>query len=213
MSGNGHEFGWVSLLHWLSAMTALRALPSVVLLVAIAAGGCGSENQNRSPIGQGGSGGGGTIDAGRDAPGDMRQDATGDAADCGCVFEGDAFTLRVSWECFCAKWGCAATKPACSQGLEKRKGYASCGLVTDTLDHIGGPSISVWDSSGALVGKQIASDTTTYACPSDPSVMGNRVRAGRFPEASCEAVACTCVDGGSSCPVPDGGGLDTAAGN
>ena len=114
----------------------------------------------------------------------------------------EGFTLTMSWACFCAKFGCTDREPACASN---RATYPGCGLTTDNFNTVAGPTISVWDESGALVGRQYVSDTTYYQCPSDPSLEASRVRAGRFPDATCSAVGCTCTGGTTTCSSPDAG--------
>jgi len=121
---------------------------------------------------------------------------TGDAGACGCGVQNG--TLTVSWECYCAKWGCTWAIPAC-ESFRNRQIYSECGLIAETVETAGGPWISVWDSSGKLVGSQSGSDTAPYACPSDPSLTAFQLRAGEFPAARCTAMSCSCGDGGTSC--------------
>jgi hypothetical protein len=140
------------------------------------------------------------TDSGADVGVAADADASGDATACDCRVEN--LTLTMSWACFCAKFGCTDTEPACGPN---RTTYPGCGLTADSTDPAGGPYISVWDENGALVGRQYSSDTSEYQCPSDPSQHALRVRAGRFPEASCSGVACTCTDNKTTCAAPDAG--------
>lgn len=150
---------------------------------------------------------GGEKDAGVDqSASDVAGDGAPDAAACGCSLSSDGWTLTMSWDCLCAAYGCAGSKPACG---DHRVSYPSCGLTVDSTDTFGGPSLRVYDETGALVGTQYSSDTSDYFCPSDRSLSAARVRAGRFPAPSCAAEACTCADAGSSCaPATDAGQAD-----
>jgi hypothetical protein len=158
------------------------------------------------------------ADAGADLAADVApdgdRDASGDAAACDCRVDG--FTLTMSWACFCTKFGCSDREPACASN---RTAYPGCGLTADNFNTFAGPSISVWDDSGALVGRQYASDTSYYQCPSDPTLQAGRVRGGRFPDATCGEVACICSGGTTTCGTPDagtdardGGGADAGCG-
>lgn len=134
-------------------------------------------------------------------------------ATCACSLQ---FTpdrqLAMSWDCFCARFGCdrelrAPTRPACES--ERRIDYPDCGLT-----RIVGPSTfglvdPVFDSSGQLVGLTANSDTSPYACPADPALKANSVRGGRYPEPSCRAVTCEpCYAGPFPCPSLDAGARD-----
>jgi hypothetical protein len=178
-----------------SARPALVAFAAFVL-------GCGSVLAE--PDGGAGGQGGSQADSGPDRPIDTAPDATPDgivdAAACDCNVED--FTLTMSWACFCAKFGCAESQPSC---LANRTWYPGCGLTVDTLDTVAGPNIAVWDANGVLVGGQYTSDTSYYQCPSDPSLQAGRVRAGRFPDASCPGAPCTCAEGQTTCAQPDAG--------
>jgi hypothetical protein len=175
-----------------------------IVALAVVVWGCQGGSLNPAPTGQGGAGGSGgatSVDASRDEP-------PRDTADCGCVV--DRFTLIVSWDCYCAM-----STTGCNNfdfGCQNPQAYPGCGLSTQTINTVGGPWIQVRDSSGTLVGAQTSSDTGEYVCPSDPTLKGFTLRAGRFPDATCEAVTCACVDGGASCPPPDAGATDARDG-
>jgi len=142
---------------------------------------------------------GGQRDAGVDQ---SAADVPHDPAACGCELSADGWTLTMSWDCYCRAYGCTGARQACTASTA----YPSCGLVVDSSDTFGGPSLRVYDERGALVGAQYASDTSDYFCPSDRSLSAARVHAGRFPDSTCAAEPCTCVDGGSSCaPAVDAG--------
>lgn len=188
-----------------------RARLGIVVFVAFALG-CGSAlTQPGSNGGSGGQGGGRTdagpdvgvdavADASPDLAADTGPDVSGDAAACDCRVEN--FTLTMSWACFCAKFTCTDRQPACGSN---RTAYPGCGLTADNLHTVGGPWISVWDESGALVGRHYSSDTSDYQCPSAPSLHAAQVRAGRFPDATCAEVPCTCTGGMTTCAAGDGG--------
>ena len=154
--------------------------------------GCGSALKQPGSDGGSGGQGGSRPDAG--------PDVGGDAAACDCRVEN--FTLTMSWACFCAKFTCTDRQPACGSN---RTAYPGCGLTADNLHTVGGPWISVWDESGALVGRHYSSDTSDYQCPSDSNPHAGQVRAGRFPDATCAEVACTCTGGTTTCAAADGG--------
>src|SRR4051812_38947413 len=109
--------------------------------------GCGNVP---TPVAADGGGGQGGMDSGADVAADtaphQERDASGDAAACECRVED--FTLRMSWACFCAKFGCGDREPACPRN---RTTSPACGLTADNLQNIAGPAISVWDQTGALV--------------------------------------------------------------
>jgi hypothetical protein len=128
-----------------------------------------------------------------------QQGPDGGKGACDCRVEN--LTLTMSWACFCAKFDCTDRQPACAPD---RSIYPGCGLTTDSRNAIA-PLISVWDESGTLVGRQYASDTSDYQCPSDPTLQGLIVRAGRFPDPACAEVPCACTDGGMTCSGPDAG--------
>jgi hypothetical protein len=156
------------------------------------------------PDGGAGGGGGSQADSGpdhpADAPPDAISDGTVDAAACDCKVED--FTLTMSWACFCTTFGCAGSQPQC---LGNRTSYPGCGLVVDSLNTVAGPNLSVWDANGLLVGRQYTSDTSYYQCPSDPTLQAPKVRAGRFPDATCPGAPCTCAEGQTTCAQPDAG--------
>ena len=216
-------------------MASIALLPPCALLFAALIGGCTTQTLNSMPTSDGGtSGGAGTSGnaghgpggetAGRDGAGGMAgggspgtdsgADGTPDPAACDCRVE-DA-TLFLSLACFCAEWGsswgCPDPQRRCTPGTNMSPtAYPVCGLMTETQQTFAGPFLWVWDASGKLVGRQIASDTSMwFGCPSDPSLVARRVRAGRFPDPSCEADACSCVVAGEACVVPaaDAGVLD-----
>jgi hypothetical protein len=125
---------------------------------------------------------------------------------CGCQLEGDAGavqTLTMSWDCYCGTFACpsASSFAVCSPGHF----FTACGLEVFTTDTPGGPERWVFDASGAMVGVELASDSSDYTCPSDPRVRSLRLRAGHFPDPSCPMVECPCVDGGAACGPEDGG--------
>ena len=131
-----------------------------------------------------------------------------DAADCGCHFEGSgpSAVLVMSWSCYCAAYGDDCTRKFASQCTEfrQRLDYPLCGLTVLRVVPAGGPIDDVYDCNGNLVGARIASDTSAYVCPSDPTMTAFRASAGLLPPATCSeldfgvcsASSATCGDGG-----------------
>jgi hypothetical protein len=164
---------------------------SLLALVALGSLGCGS---SLTPA----DGGGDTAQPGVDG-GDAPQH---DPAACGCRIDTDG-TLIMSWDCFCASQGCNAT------GCRGGTGYLACGLTVSVQQGAAGPDLYVTDASGKLVGVQHTADIGFFSCPSDPSLTGGRMRAGQFPDASCNQVSCACPIGEQQCVPPvDGGTSD-----
>jgi len=135
-----------------------------------------------------------------DGGGDVQQHDP--AAACGCRIDDDG-ALVMSWDCYCRTWGCDG-RLACSVGQE-RSDYPGCGLTVVSRQSFGITS-SVYDTSGALVGQTIQSDTTPYTCPTNSALSGAEVRAGQAPAASCAGVACgACTTAAFPCAATDGG--------
>jgi hypothetical protein len=117
------------------------------------------------------------------------------AISCDCHLEQDATeTLVVPWDCYCAyRYDCARTlsDPGSEISGGTRVDYPACSLTTLTIQTPGGPWIWVFDGTGNLVGHQHTSDTAPPAltCPSDPTLASTRIRAGRFPDPTCEPAA------------------------
>ena len=195
-------------------MVGRFASGGVVLAASVL--GCSSPlTQPPIEAGTGGQGGG-RIDAGPDLGVDVVADASSDlaadvvtdaardgsvdAAACDCRVEGSRSRCR--GRASARSSAARIREPACASN---RTGYPGCGLIADNFNTVAGQSISVWDESGALVGRQYVSDTSYYQCPSDPTVQAGRVRAGRFPDATCGEVGCTCTGGTTTCGTPDAG--------
>jgi hypothetical protein len=162
-----------------------------------AAAACGSslpQGGNGGTGAQGGSGGSAGIMGGGGAGGQ-----TVDAADCQCHLgaDGGAQVLTISWDCFCATYGCApANSCADVSGFAvQRTAYPSCKLTAYSIDPAGGPEIWVYDASGAEVGAQLSSDDSTFYCPSDHTLSAFRLRAGTFPDSTCQGSTCGCTAG------------------
>ena len=131
-----------------------------------------------------------------------------DGGSCGCRVEGEGVsaTLVMSWECYCEAYGCRGQFEAVCTDFRERIEYPGCGLTVLRLVAAGGPIESVFDSSGAMVGGSLASDTATYRCPSNPEIETSQVRAGTFPSADCDDRSCgMCATAAPSCYVADGG--------
>jgi hypothetical protein len=133
-----------------------------------------------------------------------------DPAACGCELGTDS-TLTISWDCYCKQYDCTVTQPFadhCS-GATSTLWTQGCGFREISVLTIGGLEQWVYTDAGQLIGAQLGTDTGEYTCPTDPSLHGYVLRAGKFPLDTCEAqTPCPCMDGGASCPtpsVPDGG--------
>ena len=132
-----------------------------------------------------------------------------DALPCAC--EVDAGVMTMTWNCYCEKFGCdwslpPPQRPMCESLV--RVDYPECGLTRHTGTGFG-VFEHVFDSSGRLVGATVVSDTSPYACPSDPQIQANTVRSGRRPEPSCSAAECDgCYTGSFPCSWGDGGTRD-----
>jgi hypothetical protein len=171
--------GWLMVVGW------------VMVFIALGMSGCGGDLSRVN--GAGGSGGGrpGAPDA---------ADAPADPAACECRLDSEG-TLVMSWDCFCAM-GTACSSTKCSYGLS----YIACGLTVTIADQAVGPNIDVRDSSNRLVGIQLVFDIGLYSCPTDPSIYSRTMRAGVFPDPSCDRRTCNCALGTDTCtPAGDGG--------
>jgi hypothetical protein len=134
---------------------------------------------------------------------------TSDAGDCDCHVEGSGFdaVLVMSWSCYCAAYGDGCTRnlaAACNE-FHQRLDYPGCGMTVLRVTPAGGPIDDVFDADGRLVGARIASDTGTYACPSDPAITALKAQSGQLPAATCREVACgACSASPTSCAAADG---------
>ena len=130
-----------------------------------------------------------------------------DPAACGC--QSDGTTLTISFDCFCAHHDCTQPYPAdCSLGSglgTPEVVTTGCGLVEYSIETIGGPSRSVFDQSGHLVGIQGRTDTGPLTCPTDPSVQGYILRSGQFADTRPSATTCVCGGDGGACVQSDAG--------
>ena len=123
-----------------------------------------------------------------------------DPAACGCRIDDDG-ALVMSWDCYCRNGGCDAV------GCHRGPSYLACGLTVSVQGAI--TDIYVSDASGKQVGVQHTADIGFYSCPSDPSLTSGRMRAGQFPDPSCDEVSCACPIDGQQCQVAvDGGTSD-----
>lgn len=79
-------------------------------------------------------------------------------------------------------------------GESSRVDYPACGLTIVSTPTDVGSNLRVFDSSGQLVGEELDADTQSFTCPTDPSFPFTEgalgLRAGRFPDGTCAAVAC-----------------------
>ena len=152
---------------------------SLLALVALGALGC---SRGLAPAADGGDGA-----------------AEHDPAACGCRIDDDG-ALVMSWDCYCASSGCA------SSGCRGGPSYLACGLTVAVQQGAAGPDLYVSDASGKLVGIQHTADIGFFSCPSDPSLRAGRMRAGQFPDPSCDKVSCSCPLGAQQCLVAGDGG-------
>jgi hypothetical protein len=126
-------------------------------------------------------------------------DGQGGAAACGCYIDPAGY-LRMSSECLCQlltaqrcrlspEQIAAEYAPGCGRS---RTDHPACGLLVLRFDSISCPQLYVFDAAnGRLVGVQACSDTSSYRCPSEPSVESVKLRAGRFPHPQCEGTEST----------------------
>lgn len=137
-----------------------------------------------------------------------------DGGPCDCHLEGSGSdaTLVMSWSCYCASYGdgCTRTLPTQCTDFRRRIDYPLCGMTILRVMSAGGPIDDVYDCNDRLIGARIASDTSPYACPSDPSMTAQRARAGTVPAATCSELdhgpcpssVATCGDGGDGGAPP-----------
>ncbi|HLK94078.1 MAG TPA: hypothetical protein VKZ18_29565 [Polyangia bacterium] len=138
-----------------------------------------------------------------------------DAAACDCRIGADG-VLRMSWDCFCAAYGCGNPEQGWCGG--PGQWTTGCGLDVYTWDRFGETQIYVYDKSGTQVGTQMQTGGAGFfECPTDPTLQSATVAGGMFPAASCATSVCPCdpVPGGGvghtfTCPGSDGGSSDAA---
>ena len=186
-----------------------RALVLSLLGLTAACSSSGSSSTARPP-----------ADAALEAGADLRSDASGEAPEgdpsaCGCSLDPQG-TLNLSWSCFCGQSFAACTAPLtvpADCAARVRQDYPACGFtVIITLTGAGLEVPSIYDASGALVGRFAHSDLSGYLCPTDPTMESASERAGQFPASTCRAVSCDpCYAGSFPCPAPDGGTPDAAS--
>jgi hypothetical protein len=134
--------------------------------------------------------------------------APADGGACGCSIDPTTHIMHMSLDCYCAAYGCENAAPAvCAGSTSAQSWTVACDLNVFSSQTFGGPFYWVTDPSGTLVGIQVGSDTTPYACPSDPTLTSLAVRAGRFPDASCAVRDCSC-DAGAGCATPPDASAD-----
>jgi hypothetical protein len=170
---------------------AIGAFATLTALAALAVAGCASKSLTP------------TVDAAADHP-----VAVTDAA--GCMCQADTQTLTISWDCYCQLYSCngieTITNCAGTPGVWTR----GCGFDEYTVDTAGGPEIWVYDQTGKLVGAQMATDDSVFACPDNHGLQRFLMRAGQFRPETCNGVAtCNCADTDASvhaiCVTGDGG--------
>jgi hypothetical protein len=182
-----------------------------LLCGAVAAcGGSLPKGSNGGTGGHGGSGGSAGIDGGGGVGGQ-----TTDATACACNLATDGATqvLTISWDCYCATYGCALANSCAAHNAFRleRTTYPDCGFTTYVGGPAGGPEVWVHDATGAEVGAQMTLDNGYFYCPSDHTLRASRLRAGQFPDSSCQGITCDCVaaaggggtGGSSSCSSTD----------
>jgi hypothetical protein len=139
-----------------------------------------------------------------------------DAGACDCRIGADG-VLRMSWDCFCAAYGCE--NPELGWCGSPGQWTTGCGLDVFTYDRLGKNQIYVYDQTGTEVGTQMqVGGASFFECPTDPTLKSPTVAGGTFPSSSCASVVCPCdpVPGGGvahtfTCPASDGGARDAAA--
>ena len=137
----------------------------------------------------------------QDAFGYVGYDAAA-AAICECG-SGDPNGLRVSFSCYCAKYGCSEPPALCGpSGVQSWR--LACGLI---LVNVTG-ALWVYDSAGQMVGVRRTSDTPEYVCPSDSELKSFDIMAGQIPDAGCPTTSCTCDAGGACAWQRDAGARD-----
>jgi hypothetical protein len=186
------------------AMTTLRVL-TVSVLLASCFDATGVHSIGTFPVTGGGSegaGGGTAVVGGGSAPevgggfgtiGGGTGGGFGTPGPCNC--EVADLKLTMSWECFCAKFGCEQFGPTCGNDIESS---IACGLRV--LELHGPQRTIVIDDADAVVGAAVYSDTLDYVCPDNASLHAFIARGGIFPDAGCSTTACSCADGGVICP-------------
>ena len=159
----------------------LRSIGLLSTLVLVGAAGCSKSLESAD----------GSVDHG----------TISDPAACGCQVVD--YGLIMSWDCYCKHHDCGGRQPVfCPPGGQWTKG---CGLSEYSVQTIGGPSRTVYDANGNLVGAQYGSDDATFSCPTDPTMSGFFVRAGQFADTCDDAVTCQCSTDGGSCDPTDAG--------
>jgi hypothetical protein len=144
--------------------------------------------------------GGPLPDSGRDGS----PDTAVDASTCSCTkVDGELFTIRLSWSCFCAEYGCPATTQAdlCNWNTWS----SACGLTVASFETAGGVQKTAFDATGTVVGRRYATDVYQDTCHGAPIGFA-AVESGELPDASCAAVPCSCAGGVVTCPAADAGG-------
>lgn len=134
-----------------------------------------------------------------------------DAGACGCRIDGDG-VLRMSWDCFCASYGCG--NPWHGWCGAPGKWTTGCGLDVFTYDNLGLKQIYVYDQTGTQVGTQMQNGGTNFfECPTDPTLKAATVAGGTFPAAGCATAVCPCDSSGGTftCPASDAGSSEAAA--
>ena len=153
---------------------------TLIALSLLAGAGCGSKSLD--------------PDGGR--PG---KDASGEQAVSACQCTADTEALTVDWACYCALHDCTQTQQqyGCSGGLGTWT--RGCGFDEYTVDTAGGPEIWAFDeTTGTLVGAQLATDDSVFACPNNLGLQRFELRAGQFRPDTCNGVtSCDCADAGA----------------
>ena len=172
----------------------MRSLLAAAFVAIVFTAGCSQTTNGAAP----------TIDGGPI----VIDSAPSDPAPCPCQLEGSGAdaTLVMSWSCYCASYGdgCTRTFPAQCTDFRQRIDYPLCGMTILRVMTAGGPNDDVYDCNDRLIGARFASDTSPYACPSDPTMTAFRARAGTLPAATCGETSfgpcststATCGDGG-----------------
>ncbi len=128
----------------------------------------------------------------------------------GCICQADTQTLTISWDCYCQLYQCNGVETVSNCASTLGVWTHGCGFDEYTQETVGGTEIWVYDQTGKLVGAQIGTDTSVFACPDNQGLQRFLLRAGQFRPDTCNSVVtCNCADvdasAYASCVTGDGG--------
>ncbi len=166
---------------------SIGTFATLIAVAALAVAGCGSKSLT-------------PTDGGKDHQ-------VADAA--GCMCQADSQTLTISWDCYCQLNNCNGVETISNCAETLGVWTHGCGFDEYTQDTVGGTEIWVYDQTGKLVGAQLATDDSVFACPDNQGLQRFLLRAGQFRPDTCESVTtCNCADTDASVSaicVVDGG--------